>query len=107
MTRKNEPGTPRAKGMTSGSGTTTRYRNRDNGAPARWSEVGGDGLIACLDAIQSAGDALLLGTSRDGNVLIATVCSGDERTKFYAKSASEMNQHLFDITASALGLSHG
>lgn len=105
MSSRREPGMPPERGKASGSGQKSRYSGARSTSPVRWGECDGSAVIACMDALQSAGDALLMGCSRDGNVLIITVCSGDERVKFYAKSAKEMNEHLFDITASALGLS--
>lgn len=105
MARNTEPGMGKPKGVTSGSGRTTRYNSVPTGKPARWGDVDGGRLTDMLDALQSAGDAALLGASRDGMVLVLTVCSGDERTKFYAKTAEEMDVHVAAVEASALSLS--
>lgn len=105
MAKNNEPGMGRAKGTTSGSGKTTRYsRDVPTEAP-RWGDVDGGRLCDALDALQSAGDAALLGTTRDGGTLVLTVCSGDERVKFYARTATEMDAHIAEVCGSALRLS--
>ena len=104
MPRDNEPGQGKRKGTTSGSGKTSRYAPQAPTKPARWADVDSGYIQDALDALQSAGDALLLGASRDGSVLVATVCSGDERVKFYAKSPQEMDKHLVDIKEAAQGL---
>lgn len=88
---------PGKRQKTSGSGTKSRYAPRISGEPPRWGSVDAVSLVECLDALQSAGDALLCGTSRDGMVLVTTVCSGDERVKFFAKTVEEMEEHLAEI----------
>lgn len=90
---------------TSGSGKTTRYRPQESKGSLRWADVNPLILVDALDALQSAGDALLCGATRDGGVLVLTICSGDERTKFYCSSASELDKSLLDITTAAKGLS--
>lgn len=104
MARKTEPGMPHDKGKTSGSGNVSRYAPKASATPARWADVDGGRLVDMLDALQSAGDAALLGATRDGGVLVLTVCSGDERAKYYAKNTQEMDAHIEEVTASAISL---
>jgi len=82
---------------TSGSGKTSPYNpNRGNGN-VDWASVEGDAILDAIDAITRNGDAVLLSRSMDGGVLVATVCAGSERIKFYGKSAEEMTAHLQGI----------
>jgi hypothetical protein len=77
-----------------GSGKSSPYNpNRSNGN-IDWASVEGDAIIDAIDAITRNGDAVLFSRSMDGGVLVATVCSGSERIKFYAKDAAEMTVHL-------------
>jgi len=104
MPRKNEPGMPGEKGKTSGSGQVSRYIRSKSTGLVSWADVDGGRLVDMLAALQSAGDAAIFGSTRDGGVLVLTVCSGDERAKFYAATAQEMDAHIQDVTSSALSL---
>jgi hypothetical protein len=48
------------------------------------------GLVLALDSALAAGDAIILGTTRDGGAVCVTVLVGDDRYKFYAVTESEL-----------------
>jgi hypothetical protein len=106
MTRINdELSAKKGKGL-SGSGKWSEYRQPNTGTRVSWGGVDPLALASCVDAITSNGDALLLGSSRDGTVLVVTVCSGDERAKFYYRSSEEANgglNYLADIAEQRSG----
>lgn len=82
---------------TAGSGKTSPYNPRRDTADVDWGSVEGDAILDAIDAITRNGDAVLFSRSMDGGVLVATVCAGDQRIKFYAKSSEEMSSHLKGI----------
>lgn len=101
MARDWEPGMrkskPQEKGQTSGSGKWSKYRNSKPSGSMDWADCDATLLCATVSAIVLDGDAVLLGGTRDGGTLVLTLISGDDRLKFYAKSAEEMNGHLQEI----------
>jgi hypothetical protein len=99
VARDNEPGMPKKKRATGGSGKWTEYTKRDNGPGVMWDEVDPKGIVRCVQVVTRGSDAVLFGQSQDGSVLVLTICSGTERIKFYAKDVSEMESHLHNIIA--------
>ncbi len=92
-------------GKKAAQGYQSAYNRRSKANAVRWGEVHAGAVLDALDAVQSAGDALLLGATRDGGALVITVCSGDQRHKFYPTSTEECEATLLDITNAALGKS--
>lgn len=99
MPRGTEPGQPKAKKQTGGSGRWSKYEARQSEANPHWDECDMQAISATVQAVTSDGDAVLFGQSADGGVLVLTVCSGSDRRKFYAKSADEMNSHMHTVTS--------
>lgn len=104
MAHDKDGNTGRKKGGTSGnSGIRSKYRNSGDGGTVRWDSVDAAVLLAAVDAITEAGDAVVLARSSDGGVLSITVCTGPERVKFYSKDGLEANRTLLDISKAAGG----
>lgn len=82
---------------TSGSGEKSPYTRTVSGNVTQWNDVDGDSIIDAIDAITRNGDAVLFARSSDSGVLVATVCTGDQRIKFYARTGEEMTGHLQEI----------
>jgi hypothetical protein len=101
MPNANEPGVPKGSKP---KGYRSAYNRLTRKDPVRWGDVDAVTILDALDACQSAGDALLLGATRDGGALVITVCSGDERFKYYPTSILEAETTLVDITKSAKSL---
>lgn len=106
MSRNNEPGTPHTKGQKS-QGHRSAYVRKNATTAVRWEDVNGDLLVGMLDALQSVGDAALLGATMDGGALVICVCSGDDRIKYYPSSVEEATQTIGEITNAAHGLARG
>lgn len=101
MTRVNDELANNKKGALSGSGQWSEYRQSPANGPVSWRGVDHAAITACLDGVTSNGDAILFGGSRDGSILVVTICSGNERAKFYYRSAEEAGAGLFDIASIA------
>jgi len=97
MARNDEPGMPKAKKQTAGSGKWSKYQPAGVKGSADWSKVDEALILAALASITSEGAALLFGSTRDKGALVLTICDGDERVKFYATTHDEMNSHLRDV----------
>ncbi len=98
MASGKEPGEPGyGKGKVRGSGSKTQYRPQRAGSTVDWDDCDPAELAAAIVAVTHVGDALLVGRSVDGGVLVLTVCAGDQRIKYYARSGEEMTEHLKDI----------
>lgn len=98
MARDNEPGTPGyGKGKASGSGKVSPYRPQRTDVSINWRDVDSETLSGCVGAVTNHGDAVLLGRSVDGGVLVLTICAGGERIKYYARTPAEMTKHMSDI----------
>jgi hypothetical protein len=98
MARNDEPGMPKAKKPTSGSGKWTKYQRNYVKGDADWAKVDEALILAALSSVTAEGAALLFGTTRDKGALVLTVCDGDERVKLYASTREEMNEHLRSIS---------
>jgi len=83
---------------TSGSGKKSPYNPNSSNGDIGWSSVEVDAISDAVDAITRNGDAILFSRSMDGGVLVATVCAGSERIKFYGRTGQEMTLHLRGIT---------
>lgn len=82
---------------TSGSGRWTQYnRPGTTGAPS-WAEVDDLAMCQLVAEVTQDGDAVIFGVTRDGGALALTICSGDERGKYYAKTGTEMAAQIRDI----------
>jgi hypothetical protein len=101
MARNHEPGMPPPRNKTSGSGKWTKYTPKKEVVQVAWDEVNNALVSTAVAEVTRGGDALLFGATRDGGALVLTVCSGDERVKFYASTPEEMNSHLENIIATA------
>jgi hypothetical protein len=99
MARDNEPGMPKKRRATAGSGKWTEYVQGNAAAALGWDEVDAKGIAKCVQAVTASGDAILFGQSLDRGVLVVTVCSGTDRIKFYGKSVEEIESHLHNIIA--------
>lgn len=99
MARDNEPGMTKSKKGTSGSGKWTKYDAKKAVTPIGWDEVNVSGISKTVQVVTGDGDAVLFGKSFDGGVLVLTICSGDDRRKFYGKSVEEMESHMHEIIA--------
>jgi len=82
---------------TSGSGRWSMYRPAERSAGPLWEHVRDHAILSALIEVTSHGAALLFGTTRDGGSLVVTLCDGDQRIKFYARTANEMTEHLLKI----------
>jgi hypothetical protein len=101
MARNHEPGMPPKKSATSGSGKWTKYTPKKTVEQVAWDECNSALIATAVCEVTRGGDALLFGATRDGGALVLTVCSGDERVKFYANAPEEMDTHLENIIATA------
>lgn len=99
MARDNEPGMTKPKKSTGGSGKWTKYEASKPVTPIDWDEVDSKGIARTVQCVCGGGDAVLFGKSRDGGVLVLTICSGDDRRKLYGKSVSEMESHMHEVIA--------
>lgn len=97
-----EPGMPQ-EGKTRGSGKWSKYRQERLSDGPTWGDADPMEIWAAIVAVTRAGDALLLGGSRDGGVLVATVCSGNDRIKFYWRSVAEISSGLRELAELADG----
>lgn len=102
MGRDGDVRTKAKDGKRTGGGKWERYTNRPVGEALRWADVSPAVISAAVGAVTASGDAILFGRTAAGSTLVATVCSGDERIKFYAGSVAEATQKLEEITATAL-----
>jgi hypothetical protein len=92
------------KGASRGNGgKRSKYRNSGGDGPVRWDSVDSVALLAAVDAVTEAGDAIVLARTSDGGVLSITVCSGPERVKFYPKDGLDATRTLLDISKAAGG----
>lgn len=99
MARDNEPGMAKSKKGTGGSGKWSKYDSKKAVTRIDWDEVNVQGISKTVQVVCREGDAVLFGKSYDGGVLVLTVCSGDDRRKFYGKSVEEMESHMHEIIA--------
>lgn len=82
---------------TSGSGRWTQYNRPGTTAAPSWAEVDDLAVSQLIAEVTQDGDAVIFGVTRDGGALALTICSGDERGKYYAKSGAEMATQIRDI----------
>jgi hypothetical protein len=101
MPNTNEPGVPRPKGKTAGSGKWTKYAPKQTGSLVHWDEVSAPLIGELVQAVTRDGSAILLGMTRDGGAYVITVCAGDERIKFYAKDTEELARHIANLISVA------
>jgi len=97
MARDNEPGMPKPRKGTSGSGKWSKYRPETTGRTVEWAKVDEAAILVAIGNVTSEGAALLFGVTRDRGALVLTVCDGDERLKLYAATPEEMAVHLREI----------
>lgn len=64
-------------------------------------EINAELIQECLHAVVQAGDAMLVGTSRDGGTLVIQMFSGDASDKLYASTAEELTLTLEGIREAA------
>lgn len=70
-------------------------------AKASWEEADPDALWRAIIAATEAGDAIMLGKTRDGGALVLTILSGNDRVKQYAHDAEEIAELLREVRAAA------
>lgn len=51
-------------------------------------------LAAAISGIVAAGDAAVIGSTRDGGAVVITVLSGTDKHKFYAANQGELEDNL-------------
>lgn len=88
-------------GKARGSGKVSRYERKQALPGVRWRDVDASAIGECVHAVTSVGDAILFGAGNAGSVLVITVCSGERRIKFYARSVDEAIEHLAEIENAA------
>lgn len=64
-------------------------------------------VVACINAVLSAGDAIMLSRTTNGSVVCITLYSGQDKEKLYAKDASELQELLAAIENTALEAARG
>lgn len=102
VARNDEPGLRgHPKGSTSGGGRWQAYTRKPSERHLRWSDVEPSAIGECVQAVCALGDAILLGTVSDGNALVVTICSGNQRYKRYAASVDEAIALLAEIENTA------
>lgn len=55
------------------------------------------GVLAVVDAIMAAGDAVIFGATSDGGAVSVTLLQGRERLKRYAADVRELEQLVADL----------
>jgi hypothetical protein len=63
------------------------FRKERSSAPRL---AGCPALLVALDVVVAAGDAVIVGTTRDGGALSFTILRGEDREKIYIKSSAEL-----------------
>lgn len=101
MPNSKEPGVPRPKTKTSGSGKWTKYTPQKAGAEVYWDEVSAPLIGQLVQAVTRDGSAILLGVTRDAGAYVITVCAGDDRIKFYARDTEELAHHIANLISTA------
>lgn len=101
MPNDREPGIPRSKTKTSGSGKWSKYVPKLASEKVAWDEVSAPLIGQLVGAVTRDGAAILLATTRDGAAFVITVCDGDERIKFYARDTEELSHHISNLIAAA------
>lgn len=89
------------KGVAGGSGQRSPYRVNENRSRVGWEVANATTLWQVVAATTRAGDAILFGGTRSGDILVCTVCSGEERIKFYWSTASAVEEGLQEIIEAA------
>lgn len=97
MARDVEPGMPRQKKGTAGSGKWSDYKPNAPKEVLSWSKVDEAAILVALSNVTGAGAALLFAVTRDGGALVVTLCDGDQRYKLYANNVDEMGVHLREL----------
>lgn len=101
MPNNNEPGIAKARSSSAGAGKWQRYQQKQSHSEVEWGVVSAQLIGELVQEVTRSGDAVLLGTSRDGGTLVITICSGDQRIKFYASSAEQAESQLRELIAQA------
>ena len=100
MPRDTEPGQPTSKKDQVKGGKWTKYVPEPRAGGLTWADISQPLIGEVVQAVTRGGDAILLGTTRDGGALVLTVCSGDQRVKFYSSTeleAAAMLQKVLNI----------
>lgn len=97
MARDDEPGMGKAKGTKNAKSKWTKYTPTASTKACFWEEISAPLIGELVGCVTRDGDAILLGTTRDGGAFAITVCSGDERIKFYARSSDELAKIITDL----------
>jgi hypothetical protein len=101
MPNNNEPGIAKARSSSAGAGKWERYQHQQSHSHLEWGVLDAKLIGELVQEVTRSGDAVLLGTSRDGGTLVITICSGDQRIKFYASSAEQAESRLQELIAQA------
>lgn len=64
-------------------------RTGDMGGAVSWADVDAEQIRSAINAVASAGAAILFSTSSDGGVLSLLVMDGDQKPRFYPKTAEQ------------------
>ncbi len=103
MAREVEPGMGKSGGGKKSGPKWTAYRKVPDELRPTWEEADNGLLIQVIVEVTHNGDAILLGSTRDGGSLVLTICSGDERIKFYMRTSEEIDSQLRELIAQAQG----
>lgn len=105
MSRSKEPGMPSGRSSGDVSGVRSKYQPSKPQSAIGWSIVDSSALHEAVDAVTTAGDAILISRTSDGAVLVVTICAGVERIKFYWRTKEDADTGLGSIADSANGRS--
>jgi len=59
-----------------------------------FTDVDANELAFAVASVVSAGDAVVLGRSRDGGALCITILAGDDKTRLWSASAFELSENV-------------
>jgi hypothetical protein len=96
-----EPGMGKSGAGKNKSAKWTQYKRVPDELKPTWEEADKALLLQAIVEITSDGDAILLGSTRDGGSLVLTICSGDERIKFYMRTPEEIDSQLRELISQA------
>lgn len=100
MTAKTNPRDPKGDNRSGNNGRARDFSridagNVDNGLS--WHDVDSESIRAAIDAVTRGGGALLFSTSSDGGILTVMVLDGEQKPKYYPKSAEHAERILAQI----------
>jgi len=96
MSNGNNP-TPIRKGKAGNFSTAKNLFSAHKAKGSAPKLADSSGLLSALDELLAAGNAVMLGNTRDCGALVFTVLEGDERHRTYCSSDEELDGAIVEI----------